>query len=80
MENSMARGACDLQSMRSQRVGHDLMNKQQQQQYHLSLIVNPRSKDVKHRNFLCLHIPISPNYSVEVDINPIVLLHHNFLL
>ena len=69
-----------LQSMRSQRVGHDLMNKQQQQQYHLSLIVNPRWKDVKHRNFLCLHIPISPNYSVEVDINHIVLLHHNFLL
>ena len=69
-----------LQSMRSQRVGHHLTNKQQQQQYHLSLIVNLRSKDVTRRNFLCLHIPISPNYSVEVGINPIVLLHHNFLL
>ena len=67
-----------LQSMRSQKVGHDL-TKQQQPQCHLSLIVNLRSKDVKHRNFLCLHMPISPNYSVEVDINPIVLLHHNFL-
>ena len=67
-----------LQSMRSQKVGHDL-TKQQQPQCHLSLIVNLRSKDVKHRNFLFLHMPISPNYSVEVDINPIVLLHHNFL-